>query len=202
VSSFNALYGHTGATFTEKTLPLPSNLYGLTKACAESLYYIYHKAYEVPIIITRTGSAFGPRMRSDELPARLIIHGLKGRTFTLRSPQAKRLWTYSKDVLNFYDKLLEKINNCVGLTLHSCGNLGDKIVSNVELATIIKHFIPELNWVLGDYEPGELVNGQPISFSVDSTLTRKLLNWKPQYTLEDGLKETVNWFKKNIWRYL
>jgi nucleoside-diphosphate-sugar epimerase len=202
-SSYNALYGHPpGSTFTEKTLPLPSNVYGWSKGAAENLYFAYHKAYGVPVIITRVGSAFSKRMRSDELVARLIIYGLKGRTFTLRSPQAKRLWTYGGDVLGFYEKLMDKLNECVGLVLNCGGNRGDRIVSNVELATLVKSFIPDLNWVLGDYEPGELINGQPVSFNVDSSFTRKLLGWQPKYSLEEGLREVVEWFKQNIERYV
>jgi nucleoside-diphosphate-sugar epimerase/intein/homing endonuclease len=181
---------------------LPGCIVHNSKGAAENLYFAYHKAYGVPVIVTRVGSAFSKRMRSDELAARLIIYGLKGRTFTLRSPQAKRLWTYSGDVLGFYEKLMDKLNECVGLVLHCGGNRGDRIVSNVELATMIKSFIPDLNWVLGDYEPGELINGQPVSFNVDSSFTRKLLGWQPKYSLEEGLREVVEWFKKNIERYV
>jgi nucleoside-diphosphate-sugar epimerase len=43
----------------------------------ENLYRVYHRAYGVPIIITRVGSCFGPKGRSDELPHRLIIYALR-----------------------------------------------------------------------------------------------------------------------------
>jgi len=76
-SSFNALYGHRhGAVFSEFTPPLPNNVYGWTKGAAELLYHSYRRQYGLRTLVTRVGSAFGPRGRSDELPHRLIIYGL------------------------------------------------------------------------------------------------------------------------------
>ena len=78
-SSFNTLYGHpAGSTYVSKMLPNPSSVYGWTKAAAELLYSTYHKAHGVPCVITRVGSGYGARMRSDEFPARLILNVLKG----------------------------------------------------------------------------------------------------------------------------
>jgi nucleoside-diphosphate-sugar epimerase len=200
-SSFNALYGHRpGALFSEFTSPLPNNVYGWTKASAELLYHSYRRQYGLRTLITRVGSAFGPRGRSNELPHRLIIYGLLGRRFTLMSPYAKRVWTYSEDVLGFYDRLIEKIGDIYEagvFTLHLVGNKGDVITTNVELARIVKNYVPGLDWVLGDYEPGE----KDVDFTFDSTLTRKLLNWSPQFSLNEGIERTVAWFKANLWRY-
>ena len=200
-SSFNALYGHrTGALFTEFTSPLPNNVYGWTKASVELLYHSYRRQYGLRTLITRVGSAFGPRGRSNELPHRLIIYGLLGRRFTLMSPYAKRVWTYSEDVLGFYDRLIEKLSDIYesGVsTLHLVGNKGDVITTNVELANMVKSYVPSLDWVLGDYEPGE----KDVDFTFDSTLTRKLLNWSPQFSLNEGIERTVAWFKANLWRY-
>jgi nucleoside-diphosphate-sugar epimerase len=206
-SSFNALYGYSqGTTFTEDLLVNPSTVYGWSKGAVENLYRAYFLSFDVPVIITRVGSAFGPKMRSDELIARLIIFGLKKRKFILKSPQAKRLWCYGKDVLGFYEKLLKKLEEepqkFIGLTLHVAGNKGDKIVTNVELANIIKEFIPELTWVEGKYEAGEVVNGKPIDFKIDCSFTRNLLGYQPKYSLEEGMKETKEWFEKNLWRYV
>ncbi|MCD6411547.1 MAG: NAD(P)-dependent oxidoreductase, partial [Thermoplasmata archaeon] len=189
-SSFNSLYGHKpGTTFTERTLPLPSSVYGWSKGCAELLYLMYHKAFNVPVIITRTGSAFGPRMRSDELVARLIIYALKNRSFYLRSPEAKRLWTYGKDILSFYEKLIEKIDEAIGMTLICAGNKNDEIITNIDLANRVKKLTnSDYEIIPGEYEPGEKINGKPINFKIDSSFTRKFLNWKPKYTIEDGLR--------------
>ena len=200
-SSFNALYGHrTGAVFSEFTPPLPNNVYGWTKGAAELLYHSYRRQYGLRTLVTRVGSAFGPRGRSDELPHRLIIYGLLGRRFTLRSPYAKRVWTYAEDAIGFYDRLLERLDDVYEsgvFTLHLVGNKGDEVTTNVELAKRVKKHVPSLDWVEGEYEPGE----KDVDFTYDSTLTRTLLKWSPQFSLDEGIERTVAWFKENLWRY-
>jgi nucleoside-diphosphate-sugar epimerase len=138
---------------------------------------------------------------SDELPHRLIIYGLKGRRFRLRSPHAKRLWTYSEDIMRFYDRLVEKIREAAEFELpilHSAGNRGDVITSNVQLAELIRRFIPSLEYEAAEYEPGE----EHVDFKVESRFTRNFLGWTPIYSLEEGLQRTVEWFKRNIERYV
>jgi nucleoside-diphosphate-sugar epimerase len=200
-SSFNALYGHRpGAVFSEFTPPLPNNVYGWTKGATELLYHSYRRQYGLRTLVTRVGSAFGPRGRSDELPHRLIIYGLLGRRFTLRSPYAKRVWTYAEDAIGFYDRLLERLDDVYEsgvFTLHLVGNKGDEVTTNVELAKRVKKYVPSLDWVEGEYEPGE----RNVDFTYDSTLTRTLLKWSPQFSLDDGIERTVAWFKENLWRY-
>jgi Nucleoside-diphosphate-sugar epimerases len=200
-SSFNALYGHkTGAIFSEFTPPLPNNVYGWTKGAAELLYHSYRRQYGLRTLVTRVGSAFGPRGRSDELPHRLIIYGLLGKRFTLRSPYAKRVWTYAEDAIGFYDRLLERLDDVYEsgvFTLHLVGNKGDEVTTNVELSKRVKKYVPSLDWVEGEYEPGE----RDVDFTYDSTLTRTLLKWSPQFSLDEGIERTVAWFKENLWRY-
>jgi len=206
-SSFNALYGHGQTVYSESLLPNPTSVYGWTKAAAELLYITYYRSHKVPVIVTRTSSAFGPKGRSDELPHKLIIYALNGsKSFYLRSPRAKRLWTYTKDVLGFYKKLLDHIetsrDELVGRVLHVAGNKTNRIVENITLANIIKDLTnSEMEIIEGDYEPGELVYGKPVSFNIDTSLTRKLVGWKPRYSLKGGLKETIAWFEDNLWRY-
>ena len=202
-SSLNARYGHPpGTTFNEKTFPLPISVYGWSKSSVELLYQVYHKCFDVPTIITVTASTFSPGGRADELPHKIILHCLKDKPFLLRSPKSKRLWTYGKDVLNFYEKLIDKLDELIGKTLFCMGNKGDVIVTNLELANMIKKLTKtDIQIIEGSYEVGELVNGKPIDFKIDASYTRELLKWKPKYTLEEGLRETIEWFKKNIDRY-
>jgi len=200
-SSFNSLYGHK-EIFTENLLPYPTSLYGFTKASQELLALAYHKSYGVPVIITRVASAFGRKGRSDELPHKLIIYGLTGRTISLHPPDAKRMWCYLGDVLKFYDKLIDRAEEFVGEVLHCNGNRGDMILENIELLRMVEEIIGrKINYVEEPPEPGEVVDGKPVDFTADSSYTRRLLNWEPQYTIREGLEETVAWFKENLWRY-
>lgn len=200
-SSLNEYYGHTGV-IDEETPPKPASVYGFSKAAASMLVETYRRAYGVPTIVTIVGSAFSKRMRSDELVAKLVIYGLKGRRLKLRSPHARRLWTYGGDVVEFYARLVERLDEFVGMRLICAGNRGDEVVSNVELAERVRRLVPTLEYELGEYEPGELVDGRPVCPRVNAERTRRLLNWRPRYSLDEGLAEVVEWFRGNLWRYV
>jgi nucleoside-diphosphate-sugar epimerase len=47
-----------------------------------------------------------------------------------------------------------------------------------------------------------MVHGKPIDFTIDSSYTRKLLNWSPQYDLGEGLVKTIEWFKECQKKYI
>jgi nucleoside-diphosphate-sugar epimerase len=201
-SSFNIFYGHKPTEITEKLQPFSSSVYGWTKAAAEHLYQTYNNCYGVPTIITRVGSAFGPKMRSDELVGRLIIYALKNKEFYLRSPESKRLWCFAGDVVEFYKKLIKVAPDHVGKVYHCAGNKNNEVLTNVELANRIKKMTgSEFKITPGHYEAGEMVDGKPIDFGVNSEHTMKTMGWYPSHSVDDGLQKTIAWFKENINRY-
>ncbi|MEM3271764.1 MAG: NAD(P)-dependent oxidoreductase [Thermoplasmatales archaeon] len=200
-SSFNSLYGYGKMTYSDIMLSNPNSIYGWTKGSIENLVLTYHRAYNIPAIVTRVGSAYGPRMRSTELIGKLIIYALLNKKFTLYSPKSKRLWTYSEDVIKFYETLIYKTDfyEYDGTILHCAGNKNNEIVSNIALANMIKTLVnPKLQIIESNYEPGELIDGQPIEFDIEYSA----FNWQPEYELSDGLKKTIYWFKNNLWRYI
>jgi CDP-glucose 4,6-dehydratase len=205
-SSFNSLYG-SKETYDECSLPNPASIYGWTKSSAEQLFWTYKRSFGIPIVITRVGSGYGEMMRTDELVAKLIISCIDEEKFVLRSPESKRLWTYVGDVVNAYVQIANLCDNgsksaivkqlgSEGRVLNIAGNLFDEIVTNTKLAEIIYRLSgTEMEAVLSEeYEPGELINGKPIDFSFDAVWSRKILNWKPETSLADGLQRTIRWF--------
>ena len=112
------------------------------------------------------------------------------------------MWTYSRDAIEFYLKLFDKLDESVGRTLHCSGNRDDLLMENIELARLVKALTnSNMEIVEGGYEPGELIDGKPVEFQTDSSFTREFLNWRPKYSVEEGLRETISWFKENLWRY-
>ena len=199
-SSFNTLYGHpAGSTYSASTLPNPSSLYGWTKAAVELLYTTYRKAHGIRCTVTRVGSGYGPRMRSDEFPARLMLNMLRGSGTTVRSPRASRLWTYGEDIVDFYAGLVEDLDAHGGRTLHCAGNADNRIVDNMELARLVAEIAGrgDAEIAEGPYEPGEIVDGRPVSFEADCSSPL----WNPRVTLRRGMEKTLEWFGENLHRY-
>lgn len=209
-SSFNSLYGNSGV-YEEFTPLNPTTVYGWTKSAVEQLYKTYRVSFGVPAIVTRVGSSYGEMMRTDELVAKLTVAGLQGKPFKMRSPQSKRLWTYIGDVVNAYKSIIIKSRYFEDEGFHEtlsekefvlniAGNKNDEILSNMEVARLLYSQIGnELEIIEGDYyEPGELINGRPVDFTLKADWTRKFLGWSPQYSLSDGFRNTINWFNKNM----
>ena len=213
-SSFNALYGTRGL-YDENTSVNPTSIYGWTKAAVEQLYRTYHHSFGIPVIITRVGSSYGEMMRTDELIAKLIISNLQNREFSLRSPYSKRLWTYLGDVMSLYEAIVRKSDyghdvdflNEIELRnsiINVAGNAGDEILTNVQIAKLIgevmnSHSAVTLNYY---YEPGEMINGVPVEFTVSSKWSRNLIGKAPEHSLREGIKRTSEWFKERNSRWI
>ena len=207
-SSFNALYGTRGL-YNEDTPVNPTSIYGWTKAAVEQLYRTYHHSFGIPVIITRVGSSYGEMMRSDELIAKLIISNLQNREFSLRSPYSKRLWTYLGDVISLYEAIVKKSDygHDVGFLnkiesrnsiINVAGNARDEILNNVEVAKLVGEVMDsQPNVTLNNYyEPGEMINGLPVEFTVNAEWSRNLIGKAPEYTLREGFKRTADWFRE------
>jgi len=191
-------------TIDETSTPVPTNHYGLSKWMAEELYRLYDRVYGVKTLVIRTGSCYYPMMRTTQFISNCILHMLKDRSFQVRSPDAERLYTYGGDVERFYERLFWKLEQDVPLphVLHNGGNKGDVMLKTIDAAQTIKRIAgSDAELIVADYEQGEQIDGKPVSVMEGAELTRTWLEWSPQYTFEEGIRETVAWFKENLWRY-
>ncbi len=185
---------------TEETYPKPTNVYGLTKWMAEELYLTYYRTFQVPCLIIRTGSCYGPMMRTDQFIAQCIIKCLRNEDMTVKSPEATRTYTYTGDVLDFYKRLLKKYESdpfaLHGVIVGNGGNAESQPYATLNVAKMIQKITNSENHLLeGPYEAGEETSGEPVFQWEQSELAEKLLGWKPTHTLEEGLTETIDWFK-------
>jgi len=191
---------------TESTRPRPINVYGWSKLAAEELYLTYHRCFGIPVVIVRTGSCYGPMGRSDQFVHRCILHMLKEKPFRVRSPKASRTYTFAGDVLVFYDRLLDWLEDSqeIGLTIHNGGNAENKPYETIEVARTIKKLTgSNAELYEGIYEAGEgLPDGRPVMQFESSELAYELLGWKPKHTLKQGLKKTIDWFSANLEAYV
>jgi len=192
---------------TEYTKPAPTNYYGWSKLAAEELYMTYHRAYDLPVIVIRTGSCYGKGMRSDQFIARCILHMLNDKNFTVRSPEASRTYTYAGDVLLFYNKLIDRLWNYPhefsGMVIHNGGNAENKPYRTIEVAEMIKQLTDSSGSIIpGEYETGEIINGRPVMQWEKSQIAEEILGWKPKHTLGHGLSKTIKWFKERLDEYV
>lgn len=172
----------------------PRSPYAAAKAAADRLVYSYHCTYGVPVVIVRPFNNFGPRQLTEKLIPRLITRVLRGKCLPIEgSGEQKRDWVHTRDVAIALDKILHHphFEMLRGQVIH----LGSGVaISVLEVARLI---LKQFN--LGD-EQLKFVTDRPgqVKCHISSTeKAYKLLGWRPTVSLEDGIKDVVNWYRTN-----
>jgi CDP-glucose 4,6-dehydratase len=194
IASTDKAYGEQERLpYTEESPLLGIYPYDASKACADILSRSYFASYGLPVAITRNANTFGggDRNFSRIIPdvIRCILHNEE---FIIRSDGTpERDYMYVKDAVNGYITLAENIENedVRGAAFNfgtgkpiSVINLYKKIAQLCEKS----HLKPK---ILG--EAKNEIDRQYLA--IDKA--QKILKWEPKYTLEQGLKETIAWYK-------
>ena len=192
------VYGNVNGLADENHPVNPRSPYAVSKLAAEK--YVQAHTFSYPLqprtIIIRGFNQFGPRQSAAKFGAvipKFIVAALKGEKLNIfGNGTQRRDYVYVKDTVRGIVDAFEK-DLGDGETI----NLGSgKNTSINEIAESICRLTgrdPKETIVHINPRPGEVS-----SFGVDSSKAKKLLDWEPKYTFDQGLKETVEWFKKNI----
>ena len=172
--------------------------YSASKISADQLAVSYCRSFDIPVKIVRPFNTYGPRQSARAIIPTIITQLLKGNnTIKLGNLSPTRDLTYIKDTcygfIEIYksDHLLGEITN-IGMNEEiSIGELAEKITKlmnkKVKIIQDDKRIRPEAS------EVEKLV--------CDNSKLLRTTSWKPNFTLESGLKETINWFELNIQLY-
>ena len=190
--STDEVYGSLGDTglFTEDTPLAPNSPYSASKAGGDLLVRAYHETFGLPVNITRCSNNYGPYQFPEKLIPLMISHALSD----------KALPVYG-DGLNVRDWLyVEDHCSAIDLVIHQ-GRLGEvyNIGGNNERTNV--HIVETILAELG--KPKSLITyvqdrpGHDRRYGIDPTKTMQELGWKPKYSFETGIKETIQWYLKN-----
>lgn len=169
----------------------PRGVYDEAKRFQEALTMAYHTFHGLETRMVRIFNTFGPRMRLDDgrvLPA-FISQALRGEDLTAFGDGSQtRSFTYVDDLVEGIYRLL--LSDYAGPV-----NIG-----NPEEITI-KEFGEEIIRLTGSkskivYNP--LPKDDPKQRKPDITLAKQILDWQPKYTRAEGLKPTLEYFKKKV----
>jgi dTDP-glucose 4,6-dehydratase len=190
--STDEVYGTLGETgYFSETTPLAANSpYSASKAGADLLVRAYHETFGLPVNITRCSNNYGPYHFPEKLIPLMIINALHD----------KELPVYG-DGLNIRDWLhVEDHCQAIDLVLHN-GRDGEvyNVGGNNERTNI--HIVKTILEQLG--KPESLIKyvtdrpGHDRRYAIDATKLRTELGWKPKYTFETGIKQTIDWYLNN-----
>ncbi len=169
----------------------PRGVYDEAKRFAEAMTMAYHNTHNVDTKIARIFNTYGPRMRRDDgrLVPTLISQALKGEPLTIYGDgKQTRSLCYVSD-------LIDGIYRLALSDEHEPVNLG-----NPEEITIIDfaHLVLKLTGSKSEITFAPLPADDPRQRRPDITKAKRILNWEPKVSLEEGLSRTIEWFQRKM----
>jgi UDP-glucuronate decarboxylase len=162
------------------------------KRCAETLFFDYHRENKVDIRVVRIFNTYGPRMHPNDgrVVSNFVCQALRGEDITVYGEgQQTRSFCYVDDLIAGFLKLMEQ-NEITGPV--NIGNPGE--FTMLQLAEITLKLVGGKSRIV--YKP--LPADDPKQRRPDITLAREKLGWEPTIPLEEGLKHTISYFRKEL----
>jgi len=195
LTSTSEIYGSAQFVPITELHPInPHSPYAASKSAADLLGLSFCRSFDLPVAIIRPFNTFGPRQSARAVIPTIITQILKGyKKIKLGSLYPTRDLTYVEDTVNGFIKAGES-KNSIGEVI----NLGNRSeISIRDLADLIARVIGDRVTIQEDIKRKRPVKSEVDRLMADNSKANKLLNWSAQYSLEEGLKKTVAWFKEN-----
>ncbi len=170
----------------------PRACYDEGKRCAETLCFDYRRQHGVDIRVARIFNTYGPRMHPNDgrVVSNFIVQALRGEPVTLYGDGSQtRSFCYVDDLIDGLVRLMERD------ATEGPVNLGNPAEFTIrELAETVLRLAGSKSELV--FRP--LPQDDPVQRQPDIARARELLGWQPRVPLEDGLKETIAWFRKRL----
>ena len=197
--STDEVYGSLAAddpAFTETTSYTPNSPYSASKAGSDHLVRAYYHTYGLPTIITNCSNNYGAYQFPEKLIPLMCINILMGKSLPVYGDgQNIRDWLYVGDHCSALDVVIHSAKP--GETYNIGGN---NEVKNIDLVKMLCQLMDELASDLPVYPSHQLITfvkdrpGHDRRYAIDATKIKTQLNWMPAVTVQEGLKQTVEWY--------
>jgi dTDP-glucose 4,6-dehydratase len=199
--STDEVYGSLGDTgrFTETTPYAPNSPYSASKAASDHLVRAFHHTYGLPVLTTNCSNNYGPYHFPEKLIPLIIARALAGEPLPVYGDGKNvRDWLFVGDHCNAIRTVLQK--GRVGETYNVGGNAEKQNIDVVHtICALLDARVPR-----GDGQPRSsqitFVTDRPghdRRYAIDASKLRDELGWEPEYTFEQGIGETVDWYLSN-----
>ncbi len=161
------------------------------KRCAESLFFDFHRTYDLEIKVIRIFNTYGPNMdpKDGRVVSNFIMQALKNEPLTMYGDGTQtRSFCYVSDLIDGIIKMMESDPKITGPV-----NLGNpKEFDLLELANLILKMTQSSSKIVFKNLPQD----DPSRRRPDIGLAKKLLNWEPKIELTQGLQKTIEYFNR------
>ena len=198
-TSTSEVYGTAQYVPIDEKHPLHAQSpYAATKIAADQLALSYYRSFDLPVVVARPFNTYGPRQSARAIIPTVITQVLKGlHEIKLGNLSPTRDFNYVQDTVSgflavaFSERVEgEVINIGSGIEI-SIGNLVQLIskITGIEIS------------IMQDEQRVRPRKSEVERLLCDNNKIKKLTDWKTEYSLETGLKETIDWIKNNLHKY-
>ena len=161
------------------------------KRCAETLFFDYHRQHDLDIKVVRIFNTYGPRMHPNDgrVVSNFIMQALRGEDITIYGDGSQtRSFCYVDDLIEVIVRMMESERGFTGPV-----NIGNPVeYTMLELAEKVIVLVGGRSKLVY----GPLPSDDPRQRQPDISVARDRLGWQPSVALEDGLKETIAYFRR------
>jgi dTDP-glucose 4,6-dehydratase len=187
--------------FTEASPYAPNSPYSASKASSDMLVRAWHHTYGLPTLTSNCSNNYGPYQFPEKLIPVVILAALNGQPIPVYGNGTNiRDWLFVEDHARALVKILEA--GRLGETYNVGGR---NELRNIDLVRLICRTLDDL---LPDspHRPHEnLITfvtdrpGHDLRYAIDASKIERELGWRPETTVEDGIRSTVSWYLENRW---
>lgn len=195
--STDEVYGSLGITgvFSEKSPYLPNSPYSASKASADHFVRAYSKTYGLSTTISHAGNNYGPYQFPEKLVPFMIMRLLNKQPLPVYGQGDNvRDWLYVGDHSKAVEAILRRGKSGEIYNISSCREM-----KNIDLIELLIHIYAKH----AEENPKNLetlivfMKDRPahdFRYAMDKKKVEEELNWKPEFTLEEGLEKTLLWY--------
>ncbi|MBN1502045.1 NAD(P)-dependent oxidoreductase [Candidatus Woesearchaeota archaeon] len=188
-TSSSTVYGDFECDPADENHPKnPRGVYAGVKLAGEYLTCSFCRQFKLPYVIIRPSGVYGPTDINRRVVQIFIENALQGKEIIVNDPTSAIDFTYAEDTAQGFVLAAlhpDAENQIFNITYGQGRTLG-------ELAKIIKQHFPKLKMQIGEADPS-----LPRRGGLDISKAKERIGYKPEYPLEKGVKEYLNYYKKN-----
>ena len=197
-TSTSEVYGTAQYIPIDEKHPLQAQSpYAASKIAADKLVESYYLSFGLPIATLRPFNTFGPRQSLRAIIPTIVSQAIHDKKIRLGNTNPRRDFLFVKDTIRGFIQL-GKCEGAVGKVV----NIGTG--TDISIEELVKKILG-LMGKQGEIEVEDRrirpEKSEVMQLLSDTRLAQKLFQWAPRFTLEDGLRETIEWYQKNLSRF-
>ncbi|MDD3520867.1 MAG: GDP-mannose 4,6-dehydratase [Actinomycetota bacterium] len=190
-SSSSVYGGNKKVPFSETdSVDRPISPYAATKKACELLCYNYHHLYSFDIFCLRFFTVYGPRQRPEMAIHKFTRQIYSGQNITVFGDgSSSRDYTYIDDIVNGLLNCIDRVNS------YEIINLGNSNPTKlIELVKLIQNISGRKSGITKE----EMKPGDVFTTFADIKKAKKIIAFKPETSIEDGLQKFISWYEENL----